>query len=125
MIIKIYSIYTSSFIKNKVPQLIRQSVAREYTTNLHRYKGMEFYINKKLNIKKSFMEILYNILDGMYVSIEDDYYLIKVTSPNRIDRYSVNGLVNLIEYGNQEIRGTHILEKSIRKVIDNLPYLFN
>lgn len=108
--------YLSSMLKY---ELYKQFVDR---LSVPRYAYMEGYIKKDLNIGLSLSRLLKLSVDALKTLQDDEYFIWYlpdyITVPDT--NYRLCDIINLIDKGNANIKGTHIICNSIRYVETNL-----
>lgn len=108
-----------------VDSLIRYELSRQLIINLRaeRYGEMESYLKDVLNIKSSLSSIIKKSVKSIKFTLTDNYYIGDIPKYIKVDNsdYSLKDIVDLIDKGNLEIKGTNIYTKSIEYVEEIIP----
>lgn len=81
---------------------------------------IENYLDK-INLGYNIIDILDTLIDTMSTVIEGRYVLYRVgdNRPFKDTKYTLNQLLNLIEYGNLEVRGARIIQRIFNELSFN------
>lgn len=113
--------YKSTYVDG----LIRYELSKQLIANLRaeRYDEMESYLRDRLNIKNPLTSILKKSVKSVKFMLMDNYYVGDIPQYITVDNsdYSLRDIVNLIDKGNLEIKGTNIYTKSIEYVEEVIP----
>ena len=111
--------YNEEFVYSYIPKYIYRLVCGEEKRGL--FNSINTYLKKVLGIDYKVCDIIKDLLQRIYISNEEKYYVLDTNNVNefRDTKRTFNELVNLIEFGNIEVKGTHILDK-IFSLIHNL-----
>ena len=105
--------------------LIRYELSRQLINNLQaeRCNEIESYLKDKLNIKTTLTSIFKKSVKSLRFTLMDNYYVGNIPQYIKVDNsdYSLCDIVDLIDKGNLEIRGTNIYTKSIEHVEEIMP----
>ena len=108
----------SSFFFGYVPNVLKSRFRRERSRG--KFIQIENYLDK-INLGYNIIDILDTLIDTMSTIIENRYVLYRVgdNRPFKDTKYTLNQLLNLIEYGNLEVRGTRIIQRIFNELSFN------
>lgn len=79
---------------------------------------LQNYVNKKYNLKiYNILSLLKVIIDNSKIIVDNGYYYLLTNTSLKINDVKLDTLLRLVIYGNREIKGSTILQDSIRDVI--------
>ena len=124
MDIKVLDIYCANFVYNFLMDKL-EMVIDEYDYR-GKLKAMDEYLQNNLDIKDKAKDILYYIIDKKRTFTEKDYYLVRLGDKRRYKKtkYSLEGLLSLIEKGNLEIKGSYVIRGAVKYISENLDSLY-
>ena len=105
----------SSFFFGYVPNVLKSRFRRERSRG--KFIQIENYLDK-INLGYNIIDILDTLIDTMSTIIENRYVLYRVgdNRPFKDTKYTLNQLLNLIEYGNLEVRGARIIQRTFNEL---------
>ena len=108
----------SSFFFGYVPNVLKSRFRRERSRG--KFIQIENYLDK-INLGYNIIDILDTLIDTMSTIIENRYVLYRVgdNRPFKDTKYTLNQLLNLIEYGNLEVRGARIIQRIFNELSFN------
>lgn len=108
----------SSFFFGYVPNVLKSRFRRERSRG--KFIQIENYLDK-INLGYNIIDILDTLIDTMSTVIEGRYVLYRVgdNRPFKDTKYTLNQLLNLIEYGNLEVRGARIIQRIFNELSFN------
>ena len=108
----------SSFFFGYVPNVLKSRFRRERSRG--KFIQIENYLDK-INLGYNIIDILDTLIDTMSTIIENRYVLYRVgdNRPFKDTKYTLNQLLNLIEYGNLEVRGARIIQRTFNELSFN------
>ena len=108
----------SSFFFGYVPNVLKSRFRRERSRG--KFTQIENYLDK-INLGYNIIDILDTLIDTMSTIIENRYVLYRVgdNRPFKDTKYTLNQLLNLIEYGNLEVRGARIIQRIFNELSFN------
>lgn len=108
----------SSFFFGYVPNVLKARFRREMSRG--KFIQIENYLDK-INLGYNIIDILDTLIDTMSTVIEGRYVLYRVgdNRPFKDTKYTLNQLLNLIEYGNLEVRGARIIQRIFNELSFN------
>lgn len=108
--------YTEDFAFNYLPLVMYNIIKEKYLKGI--YKHYDLYLKNILGIKYTFLDIVRDAIKYIYCSYENTFYLLEIGSVNifKDTSYTIKQLVDLIEFGNLEIKGTHIFTKTFNVI---------
>ena len=108
----------SSFFFGYVPNVLKSRFRRERSRG--KFIQIENYLDK-INLGYNIIDILDTLIDTMSTIIENRYVLYRVGAnrPFKDTKYTLNQLLNLIEYGNLEVRGARIIQRIFNELSFN------
>ena len=123
MKLKIYNPYPKDFVYNYLRDFLKGLVK----SDVKKLTKLNFYLYNTLGIGEDAYSILKYCIDCVYTSLEPNNYVLDFDSRIRYKntKYTVGQLLNLIEYGNLEIKGTHTLTKNLNYIKNNIEYIYN
>ena len=92
------------FIYEFLPDFIYSVVLEKADKN--RFKVMDEYL-KSININYSTLGLINYALDNLDVKEVNGTYQIEVSNIIKINEYTLNQLIRLIDYGNTEVKGVN------------------
>ena len=108
----------SNFFFGYVPNVLKARFRRERSRG--KFIQIENYLDK-INLGYNIIDILDTLVDTMSTVIEGRYVLYRVgdNRPFKDTKYTLNQLLNLIEYGNLEVRGARIIKRIFNELSFN------
>ena len=108
----------SSFFFGYVPNVLKSRFRRERSRG--KFIQIENYL-EKINLGYNIIDILDTLIDTMSTIIENRYVLYRVGDNRQFKdtKYTLNQLLNLIEYGNLEVRGARIIQRIFNELSFN------
>ena len=108
----------SSFFFGYVPNVLKSRFRRERSRG--KFIQIENYLDK-INLGYNIIDILDTLIDTMSTIIENRYVLYRVgdNRPFKDTKYTLNQWLNLIEYGNLEVRGARIIQRIFNELSFN------
>ena len=108
----------SSFFFGYVPNVLKSRFRRERSRG--KFIQIENYLDK-INLGYNIIDILDTLIDTMSTIIENRYVLYRIgdNRPFKDTKYTLNQLLNLIEYGNLEVRGARIIQRIFNELSFN------
>lgn len=108
----------SSFFFGYVPNVLKARFRRERSRG--KFIQIENYLDK-INLGYNIIDILDTLIDTMSTVIEGRYVLYRAgdNRPFKDTKYTLNQLLNLIEYGNLEVRGARIIQRIFNELSFN------
>lgn len=108
----------SSFFFGYVPNVLKSRFRKERSRG--KFIQIENYLDK-INLGYNIIDILDTLIDTMSTVIEGRYVLYRVgdNRPFKDTKYTLNQLLNLIEYGNLEVRGARIIQRIFNELSFN------
>lgn len=108
----------SNFFFGYVPNVLKARFRRERSRG--KFIHIENYLDK-INLGYNIIDILDTLVDTMSTVIEGRYVLYRVgdNRPFKDTKYTLNQLLNLIEYGNLEVRGARIIQRIFNELSFN------
>lgn len=108
----------SSFFFGYVPNVLKSRFRKERSRG--KFIQIENYLDK-INLGYNIIDILDTLIDTMSTIIENRYVLYRVgdNRPFKDTKYTLNQLLNLIEYGNLEVRGARIIQRIFNELSFN------
>ena len=108
----------SSFFFGYVPNVLKSRFRRERSRG--KFIQIENYLDK-INLGYNIIDILDTLIDTMSTIIENRYVLYRVgdNRPFKDTKYTLYQLLNLIEYGNLEVRGARIIQRIFNELSFN------
>lgn len=115
----IKNVYERNFLTDFLPNIVKKIFLGEL--NLSKYSLIFNYIEANYNIKK--YKIIENIVDNIKIAKTPE--LVTIYIDNNIKNISYfDNLLNLIDYGNLDIRGTYALTKSFNYIRSNIDTIY-
>ena len=118
MTIYLKDIISENFIKI-IPQFIIRRVLEQISKN--NYVAMQEYL--KENYKVSIEDVVRELaLKGFSYSKVKDLYIVRLNDNIKEEKSQekLSTLIRLIDYGNLEIKGVHLINNSIEYIKDNI-----
>jgi len=114
---KLYGIFPNKFVFLTIPNLIKKEAKAYYYSG--RLNALQNYV-ESLNLGYTILEVICDIVDNMYISRELKYvyYNLLVKKPFKDTNYNLSELAKLIEYGNQEVKGSHMFEDIVSYILN-------
>ena len=107
------SVIINDLIKKELIEYFRLNLNVEMISKWNRYL-------KYFGINYSLKWILSKIVETLEFTISNDSYIVKINNNIRINGYNLNRLSKLIEYGNNEIKGTKLIGDSFEYLKENI-----
>lgn len=118
--IKINAGLPDNFIKNYLPQFIKKYLMGRAKDNI--YKKVFEYINKNYKIKAK--GIFESFIKSLEFINKNEYVIITINNNIRCGDEKLIALINLIDYGNLEIKGTGLFKDTFNFINKNLWTLY-
>ena len=120
------SIKDERFLKEKVPKLIKINALERFyrlkPTGVH--KLMDEYLLKQF--KTSIEKVLENLDKIILIYKTGTLYTIELdSSVTNTHHISIYGLIQLIDFGNIDVKGLHIVDKAFNYIQNNLQMIYN
>ncbi len=114
---KLYGIFPNKFVFLTIPNLIKKEAKVYYYSG--RLNTLQNYV-ESLNLGYTILEVICDIVDNMYISREPKYvyYNLLVKKPFKDTNYNLSELAKLIEYGNQDVKGSHMFEDIVSYILN-------
>lgn len=103
------------FLFNYIPRLFKQRLKSYYAQG--KFYKVEKYLSK-IKLGYSIIEVLEDIADNMFIAKTPKGVIYRVDT-NKFFRdtpYTLSQLVHLIDEGNMEVKGTHLIQKIINEI---------
>ena len=114
---KLYGIFPNKFVFLTIPNLIKKEAKAYYYSGM--LNALQNYV-ESLNLGYTILEVICDIVDNMYISREPKYvyYNLLVKKPFKDTNYNLSELAKLIEYGNQDVKGSHMFEDIVSYILN-------
>lgn len=106
------------YIPDKIKEFILLNYNESYVSQINKYLI-------EIGIKTNFQEIINRAIDTLKIIINDDWCTINIDYSQVLSGRRLQDLINLIEYGNLEIKGYPILKEAFRYIELNEEELYN
>ena len=109
---RIHNSYTLGFVSKAVPKIFRHYIL--IFNKDGRLYNIDNYLKNSLGINYKSIDILLFALRNSYISELNKYCIINIGSSDvfKDTNYTLKSLVNLIENGNLDVKGSHILSQA-------------
>lgn len=106
---KIHNSYTLDFVNVAVPKIFKHYIL--IFNKDGRFYNIDNYLKNSLGINYKSVDILLFALNTSYISELNKYCIINIGNSDvfKDTNYTLKSLVNLIEDGNLDIKGSHVL----------------
>ena len=114
--------YDSQFFYEYIPDKIKEFILLNYN------ESYVSQINKyliEIGIKTNFQEIINTAIDTLKIIVNDDWCTINIDYSQVLSGRRLQDLINLIEYGNLEIKGYPILKEAFKYIELNEEELYS
>lgn len=101
------------FIYEYLPTFIYNSIV--YNNDTHKFDAMDEYL-KELGINQSTVSLIKLALNNLKVREVNGEYIIKFDTIQKINGYTLEQLMRLIDSGNTEVKGTNVFENIIKYI---------
>ena len=108
-------IVPEDFLKEFLPDVIIDKIIAEVDTL--RFENMDAYL-ASIGVKYSTLDILKYAVKNWEIKKVNQVYIVEVSNILRIDSFTVRQLVDIIDYGTTEVKGTGVY-KEIENYINN------
>lgn len=117
--------YPSSFILYYIPMCMKRFMLSESRSGVLR--KLDEYINKTLGLKQTSLEIINELINNLYIVKQSKSYVFDTCIKDNFKNtdYTLNELINLIEFGNLEIKGSKVFERTFDKIHKYLDVLYS
>ncbi len=116
MQLKIYDNYSDGYFINFVPYILKVKWNSDRMN--YKYVKMDKYLTKLFGKPTYTYDILIYALNHSYVTITKHYYLLDLNSNARYSGHKISELINLIEFGNLDVKGTYTISKWFNDIIN-------
>ena len=106
------------YIPDKIKEFILLNYNESYVSQINKYLI-------EIGIKTNFQEIINRAIDTLKIIINDDWCTINIDYSQVLSGRRLQDLINLIEYGNLEIKGYPILKEAFRYIELNEEELYS
>lgn len=106
------------YIPDKIKEFILLNYNESYVSQINKYLI-------EIGIKTNFQEIINKAIDTLKIIINDDWCTINIDYSQVLSGRRLQDLINLIEYGNLEIKGYPILKEAFRYIELNEEELYS
>ena len=116
--------FEDDFVYKVIPSIIRKKLIGQ--CNSPKMENMRKYF-ESLKIGYTILDVINFAVDKMYIGIDGNHIYYNLFTKKKVDgsNYSIEALLNLIEYGNLEVRGSHCIELIFDYIRLNLKYLYS
>lgn len=123
----VYRKYDSQFVFRYLLNNLKIFISEDRDKG--KFKKLDNFLYNTLGIEDSTYTILKWCINNSYLSVNSTYYNIDFCPRRKYKdtNYDMSQLINLIEYGNLEVSGTHTLSNHlnyIRRNMENLYHLY-
>lgn len=108
-------IVPEDFLKEYLPGVIIDKIIAE--VDVLRFENMDAYLSS-IGVKYSTLDILKYAVKNWEIKKVNQVYIVEVSNILRIDSFTVRQLVDTIDYGTTEVKGTGVY-KEIENYINN------
>ena len=108
-------IVPEDFLKEYLPGVIIDKIIAE--VDVLRFENMDAYL-ASIGVKYSTLDILKYAVKNWEIKKVNQVYIVEVSNILRIDSFTVRQLVDTIDYGTTEVKGTGVY-KEIENYINN------
>ena len=108
-------IVPKEFLEEFLPNVIINKIIAE--ADPLRFENMDRYL-ASIDVKYSTLDILKYAVQNWEIKKVNQVYIIEISHILRVDGYSVKQLVDIIDYGTTEVKGTGVY-KEIENFINN------
>ena len=108
-------IVPKEFLEEFLPNVIINKIIAE--ADPLRFENMDRYL-ASIDVKYSTLDILKYAVQNWEIKKVNQVYIIEISNILRVDGYSVKQLVDIIDYGTTEVKGTGVY-KEIENFINN------
>ena len=114
----------TDFIYNFIPSKMEEFLSLNLSEETLR--SLDVYLKQTLKIKMTSQEVLETSLKHLFITRDVNNYVIIIDTNFFLPQtnYRVNDLVNLITYGNLEVRGYDVMVKLANYIRGNINLLF-
>lgn len=116
------TIVPKRFIYNKLPEIMMNKIIT--SVDKHKFDNMDTCL-KNLGVKYSTSQVLKYALKNLDVKQINGVYLVDISNVLKLNGYTLKQLVDLINYGNTEVKGTQVYTEAERYVNNNKAHLLN
>lgn len=114
----------ADFIYNFIPDKMKEFLSLNLSEET--LQSLDDYLKKNLMIKMTSKDILEESLKHLFIAQDVNNYVISIDTNIMLPQttYKINDLVNLITYGNPDVRGCDIMIKLVNYIRGNIDLLF-
>lgn len=110
------------FVENYVPSVMLDEIMAK--VDKHKFDVMDKYL-KSIGIKYNTISILKYAIKNLDIKTVNNVYVVEVSNILKIGDYTLKQLINLIDCGNIEVKGTGVYQEVENYINNNKGYLVN
>ena len=97
---------SKKFVYEFIPDLIYSLIV--HNVDEHKFDAMDEYLKTNIGIDYSTIGLIRFALDNLEIKEVNGTYQIEVSNVIKINDYTLHQLMRLIDYGNNEVKGTRV-----------------
>lgn len=116
------NIVPMDFLTDYLPEYILTHIIA--TQDTHKFVNMDAYL-ESIGVEKNTIQVLATAVKNLDIKEVNGVYIIEPSNVEEINGYTLKQLVNIIDYGTTEVKGTGVYQEIERYINNNKGIIVN